>query len=157
MVSSYYQDQKTEDLGTGRVGMYMETPAAYGPTVSDAYSVGALHFQLVLVVLVSTCSAASPLVLDVGPLASRGSRITVSLRFADTEGASVTLTLARRARVRVCAQMLERTGPGAAVPEIPESPGTRMGGHSVEGRTGLPDALPGRGKPPVMHCVWELR
>lgn len=37
--------------------------------------------------------------------------------------------------------MLERTGPGAAVPEILESPGARMGGHSVEGRAGLPDAL----------------
>ena len=31
MVSSYYQDQKTEDLETGSVDMYMETPAAYGP------------------------------------------------------------------------------------------------------------------------------
>ena len=67
--------------------MYMETPAAYGPTGSDASSVGALHFQLVLVILVLTCSTASPLVLDVGPLAPRGSRITVSLRFAGTEGA----------------------------------------------------------------------
>ena len=75
MEASDYQDQKTEHLGTGRVDMYMETPAAYGPTASDACSVDALHFQLVLVFLVPvflvpTCSTASPLVLDVGPLQS---------------------------------------------------------------------------------------
>lgn len=115
--------------------MYMETPTAYGPTGSDACSVSALHFQLVLVILVSTCSTASPLVLDVGPLASPGITDYSFIAICRHRG-SKALTLARTARVmKVCAQMLERTGSGAAVPEIPESPATRMGGHSVEGRT----------------------
>ena len=72
--------------------MYMETHTLTVLRGSDAFhSLGALHNQLVLAFLVSTCSTLahwySALVLTVEPLVSRGSQITVSLRFAGTERA----------------------------------------------------------------------
>lgn len=48
------------------------------------------------------------------------------------------LTLARSARVRVCVGKDRARGPK---PSEFRSPATRMGGHSVEGKDQLPDAL----------------
>lgn len=107
MVSSYYEEKKTEDLG-GWICIWRHTRLrSYGGC--DAFAVGAPSaVLLVLASLVSTWSTSTPLVLDVEPLDSRGPRITVSLRFAGKrEQAS---TMARRARARF---VLERTGPGS--------------------------------------------